>query len=143
MTTTYTSHASHPSLGTGSDSGTEPHTANSPQSVSDASAGNTYTGMPVQPYSQADHSASHMSSAPELRSMTAASQPYTSVGAYSYPAMCHPQSANGLPATAPRPSWEMQSLGPNAPHTGAPGNGACYTYLDPVYSMHDSAHGGH
>ncbi|KAJ6140983.1 hypothetical protein N7497_011876 [Penicillium chrysogenum] len=143
MTTTYTSHASHPSLGTGSDSGTEPHTANSPQSISDAGASNTYTGMPVQTYSQADHSASHMSSAPELRSMTAASQPYTSVGAYSYPAMCHPQSANGLPATAPRASWDMQPLGPNAPHTGAPGNGTCYTYLDPVYSMHDSAHGGH
>ncbi|CAG8211807.1 unnamed protein product [Penicillium nalgiovense] len=143
MTTTYTSHASHPSLGTGSDSGTEPHTANSPQSISDAGAGNTYTAMPVQTYSQADHSASHMSSAPDLRSMTAASQPYTSVGAYSYPAMCHPQSANGLPTTAPRPSWDVQPLGPNAPHTGAPGNGACYTYLDPVYSMHDSAHGGH
>ncbi|KAK4860683.1 hypothetical protein LT330_004414 [Penicillium expansum] len=140
MTTAYTSHASH---GTGSDSGTEPHTANSPQSISDAGAGNTYTSMPVQTYSQADHSASHLSSAPDLRSMIAVTQPYTSVGGYSYPAMCHPQNAHGLAAPAPRSSWEMHPLGPSAPHTGAPGNGGCYTYLDPVYNMHDTAHGGH
>ncbi|KAF9239179.1 hypothetical protein DTO027I6_9589 [Penicillium roqueforti] len=136
MTTTYTSHASH---GTGSDSGTEPHTANSPQSISDSGAGHSYHGMPVQTYSQADHS-SHLSSAPNIRSMSAVSQPYTSAGAYSYPAMSH---QNGLPPAAPRASWDMHPLGHNTPHTGAPGNGGCYTYLDPVYSVHDTAHGGH
>ncbi|CAG8201640.1 unnamed protein product [Penicillium olsonii] len=127
MTTNYASHASH---GTGSDSGTEAHTANSPQSISDT--GN-YTSMPVQAYPQPDHSASH-SSAPDLRSMIPVTQPYTSVGGYSYPAICHPQNAHGLPAPA-RP-WEMQPVGP-AP-AAAPNNGACYTYMDPVYSMHDT-----
>ncbi|KAJ5164506.1 uncharacterized protein N7500_006336 [Penicillium coprophilum] len=112
-------------------------------SISDAGPGTTYTSMPVQSYSQADPSASHMASAPDPRSMIAVTQPYTSMGAYSYPAICHPQSAHALAAPAPRPSWDMHTLGHNPPHTGPSGNGACYTYLDPVYSMHDTAHSGH
>ncbi|KAJ5467035.1 hypothetical protein N7475_004787 [Penicillium sp. IBT 31633x] len=135
MATNYTSH------GTGSDSGTEPHGANSPQSISDTGAGNTYTSMPIQAYPQANHPTSHMSSAPDLRTIAAVTQPYTSVGSYSYPAICHPQSAHAMAASAPRPAWDMHPLGNGGPHTGAPGNGACYSYLDPVYSMPDPAHG--
>jgi hypothetical protein len=139
MTTNYASHVSHASHGTGSDSGTEAHTANSPQSISDA--GNTYaTGLPAQNYTQANQSNPQLSSAPDLRSMIAVTQAYSNVGGYSFPAICPPQSVHGLSASAPRPAWELQSMAPTAPHTGAPTNGACYSYLDPVYSMHDGAH---
>ncbi|KAJ5318901.1 uncharacterized protein N7506_011605 [Penicillium brevicompactum] len=127
MTNNFASRASH---GTGSDSGTEAPTANSPQSISDT--GN-YASMPVQAYSHHTPANSH-SSASDMRPMMAGTQPYTSVGGYSYPAICHPQNAHGHPAPV-RP-WEMQPVGP-APPTPS-NNGACYTYMDPVYSMHDT-----
>lgn len=132
-----TSYASHMS----SDSGAESHAINSPQSISDSGATNTYAPAMAPTYSQADQATPQMSSAPDLRNMIAVTQPYTSVGAYSYPAMCHPQMAQGLPATAPRPAWDMHALNTSAPHTGAPANGTCYSYMDPVYNMHDTAHG--
>lgn len=124
MTTHYASHVSH---GTASDSGIE-GAANSPRSISDH--GN-YTSMPMQSYSQPDQST--LSSAPDSRSMIAVSYPYTSVGAYSYPAMCHPQNVQAL--SAPVRPWEMQPVGPPP---SAPTNSACYNYLDPSYSMHET-----
>ncbi|KAJ5776147.1 uncharacterized protein N7511_001158 [Penicillium nucicola] len=125
----------------GSDSGAESHAINSPQSISDSGAPNSYTPSLAPTYSQPDRATVHMSSAPDPRNMIAVTQPYSSVGAYAYPAMCHPQMAQGLPAPAPRPAWDMHALNTSAPHTGAPANGACYSYMDPVYNMHDTTHG--
>lgn len=137
LPTPITNYASH---GTGSDSGTEPHTATSPQSVSDSGPANNYAhamGAPV--YTQAEHPS--LTAAPELRSIIPAhTQPYTSVGAYSYPAVCQPQHAHSLVAPTPRSAWDIHGLpaaGP--PSTAAPAN-ACYNFMDPVYPMHDSAH---
>jgi hypothetical protein len=124
----------------GSDSGAESHTINSPQSISDSGATNTYAPPMATSYSQPE-ATSQMPSAPDLRNMITVTQPYTSVGAYSYPAMCHPQMAQGLPAPAPRPAWDMHALNTSAPHTAPPANGSCYSYMDPVYHMHDTAHG--
>lgn len=119
--TTYASH------GTGSDSGTEPHTAASPQSVSDSGRGNNYatSSMPPSVYaSQPDH----------LRSMMpAVTQPYTTVGAYSYPGQAH-----GLVAPTPRSAWDMHGLGAHPPVTQV---AAGYSYVDPGYPMHDTRHG--
>lgn len=137
LPTPITNYASH---GTGSDSGTEPHTATSPRSVSDSGPANNYAhamGAPV--YTQAEHPS--LTAAPELRSIIPAhTQPYTSVGAYSYPAVCQPQHAHSLVAPTPRSAWDIHGLpaaGP--PSTAAPAN-ACYNFMDPVYPMHDSAH---
>lgn len=82
-----------------------------------------------------------MTAAPDLRSVIPAATPsYTSVGGYSYPAMCQPQSANGLVAPTPRGAWDLHHLGAVPPTTGA-STGGCYTYMDPVYHMHDTAQG--
>ncbi|CAI7671871.1 unnamed protein product [Penicillium pancosmium] len=138
LPTPITNYASH---GTGSDSGTEPHTAASPQSVSDSGPAHTYAhtmGAPV--YTQAEHPS--LTAAPDLRSvMPAHSQPYSSVGGYSYPAICQPQHTHSLVAPTPRSTWDIHGLGSAAPaSTAAPAN-VCYSYMDPVYPLHDSAHG--
>lgn len=133
--TNYTSH------GTASDSSTE-HGA-SPQSVSDSGPANNYaTGMGATIYSSySDHSCAPFSAAPDLRSvMPAVSQPYTSVGTYSYPAMSQPHNMHGLLTPAPRAAWDMHGLGATTTSTGASSH-ACYTYMDPVYPLHDSASG--
>ncbi|KAJ5584423.1 uncharacterized protein N7459_004223 [Penicillium hispanicum] len=141
LPTPMTTYASH---GTGSDSGTEPHTANSPQSVSDSGPGNNYaSGIGAQIYStQADPTGASLTAAPDLRSvMPAATQPYTSVGAYSsYPAICQPQSGHGLVAPTPRALWDLQGLGAMTPSSGAASSG-CYSYVDPAYPLHDATHG--
>lgn len=54
--------------------------------------------------------------------------------------MCQPQSANGLVAPTPRGAWDLHHLGAVPPTTGA-STGGCYTYMDPVYHMHDTAQG--
>ncbi|CAL5868175.1 uncharacterized protein PFLUO_LOCUS2399 [Penicillium psychrofluorescens] len=134
--TNYTGHA------TGSDSGTEPHTATSPQSVSDS--GLTYTASMVVPaYSpQADQAGVQFTTAPESRSvLPAAGSAYTSVGSYSYPAICQSQSSHGMPASAPRAAWDLHGLDNRVPTTAASTNNACYSYLDSVYSLHDTAPG--
>lgn len=138
LPTPMTNYASH---GTGSDSGTEPHGTGSPQSLSDAGPVSTYGhhhALPAPVYvSQPDQSCTPMSAASDLRSvMPPISQPYSSVGAYSYPAICHPQNSHGLVAPTPRTSWEMNSLGATTPSTSA-----AYGYMDPVYPIHDGAHG--
>ncbi|KAJ5089792.1 hypothetical protein N7532_008476 [Penicillium argentinense] len=132
--TNYTSH------GTGSDSGTEPHTAASPQSVSDSGLGNYAHTLGAPIYTQAEHAS--LTAAPDLRSVIPAhSQPYSSVGAYPYPAPCQPQHANGMVTPSPRSAWDIHGLGAaGAPTTAASAN-ACYAYMDPVYPLHDSAHG--
>ncbi|KAJ5928449.1 hypothetical protein N7466_007405 [Penicillium verhagenii] len=134
-----TNYASH---GTGSDSGTEPHTAPSPHSVSDSGPVNHYApAMSAPVYStQPDHCAS-LTAAPDLRSvMPTVTQPYTTMGmaGYSYPAICQPHSTHGLVAPTPRSAWEMHGLGAPPPSTAASA-GACYTYMDPVYHpLHDT-----
>ncbi|KAJ5084048.1 hypothetical protein NUU61_008627, partial [Penicillium alfredii] len=136
--THYTSH------GTASDSGTETHTAASPQSVSDSGPTSTYAPtMATSAYhSQPDQSCAQLSAASDLRSVIpAVSQPYTSVGAYSYPAICQPQNAHGLAAPAPRTDWDMHALSAGTSTTGTSATNACYAYLDPVYSLHDTASG--
>ncbi|KAJ6134899.1 hypothetical protein N7512_000059, partial [Penicillium capsulatum] len=140
LPTPITNYASH---GTGSDSGTEPHGAGSPQSVSDSGPGNNYaTSMGAPVYStQPDQSCASMTSAPDLRSVMPAVNPsYTSVGGYSFPAICQPQSAHGLVAPTPRGAWDLHGLGALPSTTGA-ATGGCYTYMDPVYPIHDAAHG--
>ncbi|KAJ5688700.1 hypothetical protein N7462_003092 [Penicillium macrosclerotiorum] len=139
LPTPITNYASH---GTGSDSGTEPHGAGSPQSVSDAGPVSNYTTAIHAPVytSQPDQSCASLTAAPDLRSMMpAATQPYNSMGHYSYPAMCQPQGAHGLVAPTPRASWEMH-MGLPAPSTGVQSS-TCYAYMDPAYSIHDPASG--
>lgn len=133
-----TNYASH---GTGSDSGTEPHGGASPQSLSDAGPVSTYGhhhALPAPVYvSQPDQSCATMSATPDMRSvMPPISQPYSSVGGYSYPAMCQPQHSHSLVAPTPRTTWEMQHLGAPTPSTSA-----AYGYMDPVYPIHDGAQG--
>ncbi|KAJ6160818.1 hypothetical protein N7470_004214 [Penicillium chermesinum] len=125
LSTPMTTYASH---GTGSDSGTEPHTAASPRSVSDSGPGNNYaTGIPSSVYpSQTD----------PLRSMMpSVSQSYSTVGAYSYPG--HP---HGLVAPTPRSAWDMHGMGVPAPGTQVTSS-ACYSYVDPSYPLHDTHQG--
>ncbi|CAI7677967.1 unnamed protein product [Penicillium manginii] len=137
LPTPITNYASH---GTGSDSGTEPHTAASPRSVSDSGPAHNYAhamGAPV--YTQAEHPS--MTAVPDLRSVIPAhSQPYTSVGGYSYPAICQPQHAHSLVAPTPRSAWDIHGLGSAPPASTAAPSTACYSYMDPVYPLHDSAH---
>ncbi|KAJ5168498.1 uncharacterized protein N7482_004092 [Penicillium canariense] len=141
LPTPMTNYASH---GTGSESGTEPHGAGSPQSISDSGPVNAYGhhALPAPIYGpQTDQSCASITAAPDLRSVIpSVSQPYSSVGTYSYPAMCHPHSVHGLVAPTPRTSWELRSLGATTPSTGASAN-TCYTYLDPVYPLHHAAPG--
>ncbi|KAJ5290805.1 hypothetical protein N7478_000056 [Penicillium angulare] len=138
--TPMTNYASH---GTASDSGTEPHTAPSPHSVSDSGPTSSYATSMAPCYStRSDHCAS-LTAAPDLRSvMPAVSQPYTTMGmgTYPYPAICQPHGTHGLVAPAPRSAWDMQSLGHPAPSTAAP-HGACYSYMEPVYPLPDSETG--
>lgn len=132
-----TNYAAH----TGSDSGTEPH-APSPASVSDSGPTNNYaTGMGAPVYSTQPDQCASLTAAPDLRSVIpSVSQPYTTMGmaGYSYPAICQPHGTHGLVAPAPR-SWDMHGLG--APPTTAAPASACYTYMEPVYPLHDAAHG--
>lgn len=133
-----TNYASH---GTGSDSGTEPHGAGSPQSLSDAGPVSTYGhhhALPAPVYvSQPDQSGVSMAAASDLRVvMPPISQPYSAVGAYSYPAICQPQNSHGLVASTSRTSWEMHSLGASTPSTTT-----AYGYIDPVYPIHDGPQG--
>ncbi|KAJ5899290.1 hypothetical protein N7495_004034, partial [Penicillium taxi] len=129
--TTYVSH------GTASDSGTEPHTTTSPQSVSD-SGPNYATSMARSVYQQPSQAYIPMTTGPDLRSVVPSSQSYTSVGAYSYPAVCHPQNPHSLVAPTPRTAWDMHGLG--APTSAASVN-ACYNYMEPVYPLHHAAQG--
>lgn len=90
--------------------------------------------------SQPDQSCASLTAAPDLQSVIhAVSQPYTSVGTYSYPAICQPHNIHGLVAPTPRAAWNMHGLGATTT-TGASAN-ACYAYMDPVYPLHDAAHG--
>ncbi|KAJ6010809.1 hypothetical protein N7451_002221 [Penicillium sp. IBT 35674x] len=138
MTTPMTNYASH---GTGSDSGTEPHTAPSPRSVSDSGPVNHYVpamGAPV--YSTQPDQCASLTAAPDLRSVIpSATQPYTTMGisGYSYPAICQPHNTHSMVAPTPRSAWEMHGLGASAP-APAPSASACYTYMDPVYPLHDT-----
>lgn len=128
-------HSNYASIGTGSDSGTEPQTAGSPQSVSDAAPSSTYgTNLTVPAYSpQTDQSGRPISDASDYRVMLPAiSQSFVSVApSFSYPALCQPQSQSGFSAPVSRPSWEMSSLVAPA-LSGATSNGGCYSYIAPV-----------
>ena len=139
LPTPITQYASH---GTGSDSGTEPHNAASPQSVSDSVPTSNYaTGMAAPVYSSQPDQCTSLTAAPDLRSvMSAAGQPYTSVGAYSYPAVCQPHNAHAVMAPAPRSAWGLQNMGTPSHSNAAPAN-ACYSYMDSVYPLHDAAPG--
>ncbi|KAF7715556.1 Transcriptional regulator medusa [Penicillium ucsense] len=125
--------------GNGSDSGTEPHTVPSPPSLSDAGNASTYAhhaiSAPVYA-SQSDQVCAPMSGPVEYRSvMPPISQPYTSIGTYSYPPISHPAHGHSLMAPA-RTTWELHGMGASAPTTSA-----TYTYLDPGYPVHDAPQG--
>ncbi|KAJ5702156.1 hypothetical protein N7488_009704 [Penicillium malachiteum] len=141
--TPMTTYASH---GTGSDSGTEPHTAPSPRSVSDSGpTPNYHTNMAPAVYSTQPDQCASLTAAPDLRAvMPAATQSYTTMGmgSYSYPAICQPHGTHSLVAPAPRGAWDIHGLGTTAPSTAAPAS-ACYAYMEPVYPLHDSAPGHH
>lgn len=121
--------------GTGSDSGTEPPTAGSPQSVSDTAPSSTYGPSIATPAysSHTHHSGPSIAGASEFRAMLpAVSQAYASVApSFSYPAFCQPQSQSGFPAPVSRPSWEMSTL-VTPPVSGPSSDGSCYSYLAPV-----------
>lgn len=126
-------HSNYASIGTGSDSGTEPQTAGSPQSVSDAPPSTYGPSMAAPSYSpQTDHSGRPIAGASDFRVMLpAVSQSYASVApSFSYPALCQPQMQSGFPAPVSRPSWDMSSL--VAPPVSGASSGACYSYLAPV-----------
>ncbi|KAJ5759569.1 hypothetical protein N7520_006725 [Penicillium odoratum] len=137
--TPMTNYASH---GTGSDSGTEAHTAPSPRSVSDTGPVNHYAPAMGPVYTTQPDQCAPLTAAPDLRAMMpSVSQPYTSMGmgGYSYPATCQPHTAHSLVAPTPRSAWEMHGLG--APtSTASASASACYTYMDP-YPLHETAPG--
>lgn len=133
---------SYAPTGAGSDSGTDPHNAGSPQSVPDTVASSTYGPSIAAPaYSPAtDHSA-----APDMRVvLPSVSQTYQHIAApYSYPAVCQQPSHLGMTAHASRP-WEMNNHHLlSAASTGAPSSGTCYNYLAPMTysSLPDLSHG--
>ncbi|KAJ6126916.1 hypothetical protein N7523_002528 [Penicillium sp. IBT 18751x] len=138
LPTTITNYAGH---GTGSDSGTETH-APSPQSVSDHGAAHNYTtAMSAPVYSTNADQCASLTAPPDVRSvMSSASQPYTSVGTYSYPAICQPHHVHAMVAPSHRVGWDMHALGAPAPATAVAASG-CYSYMDPGYPLHDGANG--
>ncbi|KAJ5662229.1 uncharacterized protein N7477_009845 [Penicillium maclennaniae] len=138
LPTTITNYAGH---GTGSDSGTETH-APSPQSVSDHGAAHNYTTAISAPvYSTNSDQCASMTAPPDVRSvMPSVSQPYTSVGTYSYPAICQPHHVHAMVAPSHRVGWNMHGLGAPAPATAVAASG-CYSYIDPGYPLHDGAIG--
>lgn len=94
-------------------------------------------GAPI--YTQAEHAS--LTAAPDLRAVIPAhSQPYTSVGAYSYPAICQPHHPHALVAPTPRSAWDIHGLGAAGPPSTAASANACYNFMEPVYPLHDSAH---
>lgn len=130
-------------LGTGSDSGTEPPTSASPQSVSDTAPSSSFgPSMATPAYSaQTDPPGTSIAGASDYRViLPAASQPYGTVApSFSYPAMCQQQSQSGFPAPVSSASWEMNSL-VTPPVSGASSNGSCYSYLAP-FPLPDASHG--
>lgn len=139
--------SNYPGNRAGSDSGTEPYNAASPQSVSDAAPSSTYCHSIATPaYSPpTDSSGLPMTRGSELRAvLPAVSRPYHSMtSGFSYPAVCQQQGLLPLAAPVSRPSWDLNShvRHPSA-STAPPSNGSCYSYLAPLpYSLPDPSHG--
>ncbi|GKZ37630.1 hypothetical protein AbraIFM66950_009279 [Aspergillus brasiliensis] len=133
--------SNYTSNGAASDSGTEPHNAASPQSVSDTAAPTHYgAGLAASAYTPPP-----LTGGPEMRGgLASVNQPYSSALAstYSYPAVCQQQSQLGLTATVNSRTWELNPLLNSAAATGNPSSSACYNYLAPMpYSVHGQAHG--
>ncbi|EPS33722.1 hypothetical protein PDE_08684 [Penicillium oxalicum 114-2] len=126
--------------GNGSDSGTEPHTVPSPHSLADAGPVGTYAhhGVSAPVYvPQPNQPCALVAGPAEYRStMPPMSHPYTSIGTYSYPAVCHPNHVQSLVAAPPRNTWELHGLS-----TSTPSAGPSYSYIDPVYPIHEASHG--
>ncbi|RAL10640.1 transcriptional regulator medA [Aspergillus homomorphus CBS 101889] len=132
--------STYASTGAASDSGTEPHTAPSPQSVSDTAAPSAYGPPLAAPaYSTpGDHAGPSMAGTSEIRhGLPAIGQSYHPLGPSSYySAACPQPSQVGVPAPSTR-AWELNSLLSPPLATGAPSSTPVYNYVPyPVSGPH-------
>ncbi|PTU19584.1 hypothetical protein P175DRAFT_0510821 [Aspergillus ochraceoroseus IBT 24754] len=133
--------SNYASTGAASDSGTEPHNATSPQSVSEGTPSSNYGPNLAAPiYSPPTESAGPpMIGGTELRAvLPSVSQSYSTMAApYSYPPVCHQQNQLALTAPVPR-AWELNSLVTPPTVSGAPS----YSYMAPMsYPVPGPPHG--
>jgi len=134
------------SYGPGSDSGTDPQNAESPQSVSDTAPSYGPTMVTSAYSSPANIPMTPMTGNSDYRTvLPAVSQPFNSMPApFSYPpAVCQQQNQYALPTPINRTSsWDYNGYVNNpAPVSAAPSN-TCYNYMAPMsYPLTDAPNG--
>ena len=132
--------------GPGSDSGTDPQNAGSPQSVSDTAPSYGPTMVTSAYSSPANIPMTPMTGNSDYRTvLPAVSQPFNSMPApYSYPpAICQQQTQYALPAPVNRnSSWDYNGFVNNPAPVSAASSNTCYNYMAPMsYPLTDASNG--